>query len=91
MTTKEIIACSLTFSFAAFLITFALIQDIPWLFILDWALFGIYGLAYLLIKVEHKKNLQGSSYIKKYYKRFEETSPVHPVTMSINGSFSSHD
>lgn len=88
--TAEIVACSLAFSLAAFLITFAIIQDIPWLYVVDWALMGIYGLTYCLIRSEYRQNLLGKSWEKKYYKRFN-TSPVHPVTMSINGSFTSHD
>lgn len=88
--TAEIVACSLAFSLAAFLITFAIYQDIPWLYIIDWILIGVYGLAYFMIKLEYKKNLVGDSYIRKYYKPLN-TSPVHPVTMSINGSFTSHD
>jgi len=78
--TAEIVACSLAFSLGAFLITFAIYQDIPWLFILDWILFGLYGLAYWMLKLEHKKNLAGSSYVRKYYKtlNYNKNSEVTP-------------
>lgn len=78
--TAEIVVFSLTLSLATFLITFTFIQDIPWLFIIDWILIGLYGLCYLLVRSEYKKNLVGKSWERKYYKtlNYNKNSEVTP-------------